>query len=162
MKKLITLTTIATLSMSTLTFANSPQKPEDVNTATAVSPSIIVDRTTFEELVPIRTVAENNGFEVEYDSETKTTTLSKDEHSYSAVLNSTTYDINGRSYILETPTQLIEGVTYVPQTFVTLIQNDLDGPFDFNNPNIDSGYSVDVNENTDGTIDYNTLPAEIN
>ncbi len=163
MKKLIaltSLTTVAALSMSTLAFATSPQKPEDINTVTAVTPSIIVDQNTLDELVPIRTVAESNGFEVDWDNETKTTTLSKDDHSYTATLNSNVYNINGRDTILATPTQMIEGVTYVPTLFATLIEDDLDGAFDFSNPNIDSGYSVDT---VDGeNVGYTTLPAEIN
>ncbi len=171
MKKLLALTslaTVATLSMSTLTFANSPQKPEDVNTVTAVSPSIIIDRTTLEELIPIRTIAENHGFQVDWINETKTTVLSKDNHQYSATIGSNEYDINGRTHILETQTQIIDGVTYVPTTFAILVENDLNGQFDFNNPNIDSGYNVDVieegseNVTVDETQDYTTLPAEIN
>ncbi len=163
MKKILKLTsiaTIATLSMSTLTFANSPQKPEETISVTAVSPSIIVDRNTLEELVPIRTVAETYGLEVDWDNETKTTTLSNEDHTYSATLNSQTYNINGRDKILATPAQLIDGVTYVPTLFATLIEDDLNGPFDFSNPNIDSGYSVDVQ--ADDTVDYTTLPATLN
>ncbi len=163
MKKLLALTslaTVATLSMSSLVFATSPQNPEDLNTVTAVSPSIIIDRNTLEELIPIRTLAEDNGFQVDWINATKTTVLTKDNQSYYATLDSTTYDINGRTYILETPTQMIDGVTYVPYTFCTIVQNDLNGSFDFENPNIDPNYKVDVN--TDTTVDYNTLPAEIN
>ncbi len=164
MKKLLALTTVATLSMSTLAFANSPQKPDDTNTeVTAVAPSIVVDRTTFEELVPVRTVAESYGFKVAFDNETQTTTLTKDEKTYTATLGSQEYNINGRTYILETPAQMIEGITYVPKTFIQVIEDDLDGPFNFENPNIDSGYSVDVNEDLNGEYqDVTTLPAEIN
>ncbi len=190
MKKLLTLTslaTVATLSMSTLTFANSPQKPEDVNTVTAVTPSIVVDRDTLEELVPIRQLAEAHDFEVDWDSETKTTTLSKGENYYTSTIGSTTYNINGRETILETPSKLIDGITYVPVTYVQLVNDDMDSfdltgdvdsdytinpdtetdvnvDFDYNNPDIDSGFGIDVNTdvNTDGTIDYTTLPAEIN
>ncbi len=173
MKKLLTLTslaTVATLSMSTLTFANSPQKPEDTNTeVTAVAPSIVIDRTTFEELVPVRTVAESYGFKVSYDNPTQTTTLTKDDKTYTATLGSQEYNINGRKYILETPSQMIEGITYVPKTFITVVEDDLDGPFDFNNPDIDSGFSVDANDEYQDVItlpgeyqEVTTLPAEIN
>ncbi len=162
MKKLLALTTlatVATLSMSTLVFATSPQKPVETTQTTAVAPSIIIDRTTLEELVPIRQVAKNNGFDVKWINETKTTVLTKDDKTYSATIGSTSYDINGRTHILETPAKLINGVTYVPVTFTKLVENDLDGGFDFNNPNIDPGFSVDVKDNA--TVDYNTLPAEI-
>ncbi len=162
MKKLLGITSLAmaaTLSMSTLVFATSPQKPVVTTTATAVAPSIIIDRTTLEELVPIRTLAENNGFEVEWINDTKTTVLTKDDKEYSATLGSTSYNINGRTHILETPAKLINGVTYVPVTFTKLVENSLDGGFDFNNPNIDPGFSVDVKDSAN--VDYNTLPAEI-
>ncbi len=160
MKKLLALTTIATLSMSTLVFATSPQKPEETTTATAVAPSIIIDRNTLEEMVPVRTLAEEHGLEVDWVPETKTTILSNDEHTYSTTIGSTIYDINGRETILETPAKLIDGVTYVPSTFVKLVEGDIDGSFDFNNPDIDSGFSVDVKDS--GYVDYTTLPAEIN
>ncbi len=163
MKKLLAITslaTVATLSMSTLVFATSPQKPVVTNTATAVAPSIIVDRATLEELVPIRSLAESNGFEVKWINETKTTVLTKDGNEYSATLGSTSYNVNGRVHILETPTKAINGLTYVPKTFITLVENSLDGGFDFNNPNIDPGFSVDVKDGA--KVGYNTLPAEIN
>ncbi len=181
MKKLLALTTVATLSMSTLTFANSPQKPDETISVTAVTPSIVVDRDTLEELVPIRNLAEAHGFDVDWDNETKTTILSKGDHYYTATIGSTTYNINGRETILETPAKLVDGVTYVPVTFVELVNDDMDSfdltgdvdgdydvdvdtdtedGFDFENPDIDPGYEVDVN--TDGTTGFTTLPAEIN
>ncbi len=182
MKKSIKLTSmasataLATLSMSTFTFANSPQNPADLNTATAVAPTIIVDQTTSEELVPIRSIGEEHGFDVDWYNNTKTTILTKDGQEYGAVIDSSFYEVNHDVVSLGTPAQLINGVTYVPVSFGYAIVEDMNGSseitdngnsgnggsgggygggdttdegFDFNNPNIDNGFTIDENAGFD-------------
>ncbi len=186
MKKSVKLTSmasmaaLATLSMSTLTFANSPQNPADLNTATPVNTSIVTDPTTSEELVPVRSIGEAYGFDVDWYNNTKMTVLSKDGHEYATEIDSPYYEINHDIVSLSTPSQLINGVTYVPVSFAYAIEEDMgntseitdngnggngggygggdttdnggdeteDG-FDFDNPNIDNGFTIDENAGFD-------------
>ncbi len=171
MKKLVKLTsmaTVATLSMSTLAFAATPE-----------TPSIIVDETTSEELVPVRSTGEAYGFDVDWDNSTKTTILTKDGHEYAALTDSSIYEIDHDLVSLGTKTQLINNVTYVPVSFEYAISEDLQGStnvtdggngsgygggdfdggngggdqtendFDFNNPDIDNGFTIDENAGFD-------------
>ncbi len=181
MKKLLSvtsMTTLAALSMSTLTFATSPQNPADLNTATAVTPSIVIDETTSEELVPIRSVGEEYGFDVDYHDATKMTTLTKNDREYGAEIGSSLYEINHDIIGLGTNAQLIDGSTYVPVSFAYAVAEDMenaeitdggnssnggngggygggdtgtttDNDFDFNNPDIDNGYTIDENAGFD-------------
>ncbi len=208
MKKLLKVTsmaTVATLSMSTLTFANSPQNPADL--VTPETPLIVIDETTSEELVPIRSIGEEYGFDVDWYNPTKQTVLTKDGHEYSAVIGSSIYEINHDLVGLGTNAQLIDGVTYVPVSFGYAIYEDMQGTteitdggngggygggdttdggdnggditepeegFDFDNPNIDNGFTIDDNAgfdfenpnidngyNVDVNDSYTTLPAEV-
>ncbi len=207
--KMTSMTTVAALSMSTLVFATSPQNPADL--VSPENPLIIIDETTSEELVPVRSIGEEYGFDVDWYGNTKTTVLTKAGHEYATEIGVSLYEINHDIVGLGTPARLIDGTTYVPVSFAYAIDEDLNGTteitdggngggygggditegggnggglepddgfdfdnpnidngytindhadFDYNNPDIDNGYNVDVND--DGYVDYTTLPEYIN
>ncbi len=186
-----TMATVASLSMSSLVFATSPQNPADLNNVTPENPLIVYDETTSEELVPVRSISERYGFDVDWYNNTKVTVLTKDGHEYATQIDSSIYEINHDLVGLGTNAQLINGTTYVPVSFAQAIHNDLgpseitdgnnggsgggygggdvdidngggdggygggdtgtevDNGFDFNNPNIDNGFTIDDNTGFD-------------
>ncbi len=123
MKKFIVLTMATTMSMSTLVYANSPMKPETPNQieTTAVTPSIMINRETLEEIVPAREVAESLGYEVVWNDSLRAVTFIKGDNVLRAYVNSNTYEVNDEKIILDTKTTIINEKTYIPVTFEQML-----------------------------------------
>ncbi len=121
MKKFIVLTLAMTMTMTTFALANSPTKPNYNTTATAVTPSIAVDRDTLEELVMARPYAESIGYTVTWNPDEKSTTFTKGQNVFKATVGSNVYIANGEEVVLETETQLIDEKTYIPASFQKML-----------------------------------------
>ena len=74
-------------------------------------PPTIVDGRT---LVPVRGVFEALGFEVDWDSDTRTVSLTSDIYVVLITVDSATFTTNGTSYTLDVPAQIINGRTMLP------------------------------------------------
>ena len=65
-------------------------------------------------LVPVRFVFEDLGFEVDWDRDTRTATLDRDDFVVVIAIGSTSFTINGARHELDVPAQLIGGRTMIP------------------------------------------------
>ncbi len=118
MKKLLVLTMATTMSMSTMVYANSPMKPvEPTTTQTAVTPSIMIDRETLEEIVPAREVAENLGYTVIWNDSQRSITFIQGSLSLTAYVDSNVYALNNEEITLDTKTTIINDKAYIPLSF---------------------------------------------
>ncbi len=127
MKRLIALSLITTMSLTTLAFANEISLPVPTlygNSAsvTPQTPLIIIDRQTLEELVPAREYAEGIGYTVKWDELSKTITFTKGENTFIATVDSNKYycDIyahDPETIELNSKTSIIEGKSYIPKAF---------------------------------------------
>lgn len=71
-------------------------------------------------LIPLRTVSEHLGASVEWDQNTQTITITKDQINIVLVLNANTARVNDSEITLEVPAQqLYTGSTFVPLRFVS-------------------------------------------
>ncbi len=114
MKRILPITLAMVLASSTLTYANSPQKP--VTTDMSVS-----DEAT--KLVPVRETANKYGYTVTWNNKDKTLTLKKKDLVFVGTVGSTDYVLNGEIIPIEnSPVQIINNVAYVPSVvFNTLL-----------------------------------------
>ena len=80
-----------------------------------VLPYIENDRT----LVPIRAIAENMGFEVLWDSETKTVTVNGNSTELVFIIDSNVATVGGVSYTLDVPARITNSRTFIPLRFVS-------------------------------------------
>ncbi len=137
MKKLITLTLLAAMTVPTMVFATSPVPPTTVppvtlpfdltsggaiTSTTAVTPIIAIDRETLEEIVPARATAEALGYDVIWNANEKSILFVKGDDILKATSGSNVYSLNGESFELETKTNIIEDVSYVPVSFVEILR----------------------------------------
>lgn len=97
------------------------------------APPVIKDNRT---LIPVRAITEGLGATVDWDSATKTVTISRDDTVIELTLGSYEVIVNGEVYTLDVPAQLKSNRTFVPLRFVSQILNE----------------QVDYNEDT-GEID---------
>ncbi len=136
MKKLLALSLVATMSMSTFAFASTTTGYEEVvtpiytisdtSTATAVTPAIRVDRETLEEIVPAREYAEGIGYKVIWNDYSNSITFKKGENTFKCAVGSDDYYSNVYSQDpkivdLETETSLIDGTAYIPKSFAKML-----------------------------------------
>ncbi|MFD0958062.1 copper amine oxidase N-terminal domain-containing protein [Paenibacillus chungangensis] len=91
------------------TYVNGKQPEFDV-------PPIIVEGRT---LVPFRAIAEALNAEVEWDAETRTVTVMRDDMEVKLTLGSYTVLINGEEYQLDVPAQIKDKRTLVPIRFLS-------------------------------------------
>ena len=115
MKKLLAIFALvltATLLFTLTAYANDIQvvvSGEPV-TFSDQTPVIVGGRT----LVPIRDVFEAMGFDIDWNSETRTVTLERDDDIVVIVIDSDTFTTNGESIDLDVPAQIIGGRTMLP------------------------------------------------
>ncbi len=69
-------------------------------------------------LVPLRAVAEALGFEVDWDSRTKTVTASREALDITLVIDSSRAVVNGETVMLAAPARITGGRTFVPLRFI--------------------------------------------
>lgn len=69
-------------------------------------------------LIPIRTVAESIGADVEWDADTKTATLERAGITVTLTIGSSVADVNGKSVDLDTAPVIVNGRTLLPARFV--------------------------------------------
>ena len=70
-------------------------------------------------LVPIRAIAENLGLNVDWNEETKTVSVSKDETKIEIAIDSDKAVVNGEEKTLDIPARITDGRTFVPLRFVS-------------------------------------------
>lgn len=151
MKKLITLAVIATLSLTTVAFANEatvtaitavPTDAEsavvtvisvDIETTSDEAVSIIakppvVDRATGEILLPSRETAVELGYEVAWNANDKSITFTKDGNVFGAQVGSTEYTYNGKVILTAPATIIVDGYSYVPTSFVNAMKPAVETP----------------------------------
>lgn len=130
MKKLITLSLITTMALSTVAFADTLDTTNTTTNAVTTStdavypvqPKLIVDRNTGEELVPAREYAEGIGYDVKWDGSNKSITFTKGENTFVAKVGSDMYYCDLYAYDPETvqlssPTTIIDETAYIPRSF---------------------------------------------
>ena len=78
-------------------------------------PAMIIDDRT---LTPARFVAEALGAKVEWDDETRTVTITKDEYKIVLVIDSNIAEINGEQVEIDVPAQIIDDRTLTPARLV--------------------------------------------
>lgn len=69
-------------------------------------------------MLPVRSILEALGAEIQWDSSTKTVTASKQDKDIKLKINSTTAIVNGETKILDVPASIINGKTFVPVRFI--------------------------------------------
>ncbi|MCD8090536.1 MAG: copper amine oxidase N-terminal domain-containing protein [Clostridiales bacterium] len=109
MKKLI-LALALTAALTTTALADGGVNVT-VNGNAIEAQGIIVEGTT---LVPVRGVFEELGFEVGYDAETKTATLSNSSYTVSMTAGDTVIYVNGEAVTPAVPQQVYEGSFMLP------------------------------------------------
>ncbi len=107
MKRILPITLALVLTSSTLTFANSPQKP--------VETGLNGNSEETKQLVPVRETANQYGYTVSWNNEDKTLTLKKKDLVFVGTVGSSDYVVNGEIIPIEnSPVQIIGNVAYVP------------------------------------------------
>lgn len=107
MKRFAAVFTAALMLMSVNAFAVTV----NVNSQPIDTEAVIVDGRT---LVPVRGVFEALGYNVEWDNETKTATISNDTHNVVIVAGESTFTADGETITPEVPQQIIEGRFMLP------------------------------------------------
>lgn len=114
MKKFLTMFLAALCTFTPITASaidvNIDRKPLKMD----VEPAVINGRT----LVPMRSIFEALGSEIEWNNYTKGITAQKDDKTIVLYLNETIAYIDGISYKMDTPAVAIDGRTMVPARFV--------------------------------------------
>ena len=75
------------------------------------NPPVIVDSRT---LVPIRRIAEALGALVDWDENTQTVTITKDDNTVVMIIGQKVYSLNGEEKTMDVPAQIMGGRTMVP------------------------------------------------
>lgn len=70
-------------------------------------------------LVPVRALSEGLGADVNWDANTKTVTIAKDDTVIVLKLDSSVITVNGKEMTLDVPAQLVSNRTFVPIRFIT-------------------------------------------
>ncbi len=129
MKKFITLTLVTVALMTTLVFGRSPMPPTtpttlpaNITSGTAVTPLTVIDRDTFEILVPARDTAETLGYNITWNATEKSVTFTKDDKSFKATSGSNHYEKNGESFTLASKTKIVNDKAYIPTSFADLLK----------------------------------------
>ena len=73
-------------------------------------PTVINNRT----MVPLRGIFENLGYSIEWDANTKTATLNKDNKSISIQTGADSFSVNGVGKKLDVPAQILNGSLMLP------------------------------------------------
>ena len=73
-------------------------------------PTVINNRT----MVPLREIFENLGYSIEWDANTKTATLNKDNKSISIQTGADSFSVNGVGKELDVPAQILNGSLMLP------------------------------------------------
>ncbi len=111
MKKLITLSIIATMALSTVAFADTVTPISTIETTNADS-----------EYVPAREYAEGIGYDVTWNDKDRSITFTKGDNTFIATVDSNIYYCDLNVYDPETvelsaPTVIYDDIAYIPKTF---------------------------------------------
>ncbi len=130
MKKYIISTLALTMAMTTATFANTTEEVRTISyTPTDVTVEVTDEDTAeVKEYILARSFAEELGYEVSYDGETKVVTFTKGNNEFRTTIGSNEFyaDVHGsdpKVVELETETVMIDGVTYVPTAFGKMLRD---------------------------------------
>lgn len=69
-------------------------------------------------LIPVRAIVQGFGAEVDWDEETRTVTITKDDKEIVLTLGSSIIYVNGEEYEIDAPAELISNRTFVPLRFL--------------------------------------------
>lgn len=108
----LVVTAIAAAALSTACYAQDVSV--NVNGTVIDFPNqkpVVVDGRT---LIPLRGVFDNMGYEIGWNGETKTVTLSKASDTITINIGESCYYLNGTSYSIDVPAQIINGSTMLP------------------------------------------------
>lgn len=114
MKKILTMVLAALCAFSPVVASAIDVKVDKAPLVMDVEPAIVNGRT----LVPMRSIFEALGAEIEWNNYTKAVTAQKDDKTIILYLNDIFAYIDGVSYQLDTPAVAIDGRTMVPARFV--------------------------------------------
>ena len=114
MKKFLTMFLAALCAFAPISASAIDVNIDRVPLRMDVEPAVVNGRT----LVPMRSIFEALGAEIEWNNYTKGITAQKDDKTIVLYLNETTAYIDGASYKMDTPAVAINGRTMVPARFV--------------------------------------------
>lgn len=114
MKKLLSIVVAAACFLAPTAASAISVTIDDVPLVMDVEPTVINGRT----MVPMRSIFEALGAEIEWDNATKGITAYKDSKTISLYLNNATAYIDGSAFVLDAPAVSIDGRTMVPARFV--------------------------------------------
>lgn len=112
-KKIAILLSCVCIAFPALTYAQSNiQVKLDGNYVkfSGQEPTVINNRT----MVPLRGIFENLGYSIEWDADTKTATLKKDDKSISIQTGADSFSVNGVGKQLDVPAQILNGSLMLP------------------------------------------------
>lgn len=112
-KKIAILLSCVCIAFPALTYAQSNiQVKLDGNYVkfSGQEPTVINNRT----MVPLRGIFENLGYSIEWDVDTKTATLKKDDKSISIQTGADSFSVNGVGKQLDVPAQILNGSLMLP------------------------------------------------
>ena len=112
-KKIAILLSCVCIAFPALTYAQSNiQVKLDGNYVkfSGQEPTVINNRT----MVPLRGIFENLGYSIEWDANTKTATLNKDNKSISIQTGADSFSVNGVGKKLDVPAQILNGSLMLP------------------------------------------------
>lgn len=112
-KKIAILLSCVCIAFPALTYAQSNiQVKLDGNYVkfSGQEPTVINNRT----MVPLRGIFENLGYSIEWDADTKTATLKKDDKSISIQTGADSFSVNGAGKQLDVPAQILNGSLMLP------------------------------------------------
>ncbi len=111
MKKLIALSMIATFTLPTLAFANENERI-----------TTILDIDTVQSTIPSRFIADEFGYDVTWNEQTKQVTFKNEMKKVIATADSSEYIVNGENITLATPMTIRDGVSYIPFNLVEVLK----------------------------------------
>lgn len=76
----------------------------------AQQPVIVEGRT----LIPLRSIFENIGYEIQWQADTKTAVLTSDNATVTVTANAESFNVNGTDIALDTPAQILNGSMMLP------------------------------------------------
>ena len=112
-KKIAILLSCVCIAFPALTYAQSNiQVKLDGNYVefSGQEPTVVNNRT----MVPLRGIFENLGYSIEWDADTKTATLKKDNKSISIQTGADSFSVNGVGKKLDVPAQILNGSLMLP------------------------------------------------